>query len=216
MTNFQNKWSKPASPSIGDKIADTFRPRSPLKPKVQMAIARLQNQIAKLDGMILKLNERDTKIFKRVVDATQIHDAGSARVFSNELAEIRKVTKVLGNARMALEQIELRLTTANDIGDTVTTIVPTIGLMKNLKTQLGAFMPSADQEITNMADMLGGIMQDTFSGDTSFGVDTVVSEESEGILREAAAVAETSADNKFPNTPADTGKVANPNDSRYI
>ncbi|GIS96347.1 MAG: hypothetical protein CM1200mP23_1530 [Nitrososphaerota archaeon] len=31
---------------------------------------------------------------------------------------------------MAIEQIELRLTTFHDLGDTVVTVMPTIGLMK--------------------------------------------------------------------------------------
>lgn len=216
LTSFEKKWNRPVKPGLGERFTGALKPSAPLKPKVQMAVARLQKQISKLDGMLLKLSERDSMIFKRVVEATQNHDAGSARVLSNELAEIRKVSKVLGNARMALEQIELRLTTANDIGDTVTAIVPTIGLMKNLKSQLGMFMPSADREITNMTDMLGSIMQDTFTGGSVFGIDPVVTEESESILKEAAAVAESATDGKLPSTPADTSRIANTNSTKYI
>jgi len=47
----------------------------------------------------------------------QQHDTSTSRVLSNELAEIRKVTKMLGNARMSLEQVQLRLTTIHDLGD---------------------------------------------------------------------------------------------------
>ena len=81
------------------------------------------------------------KFFQRVVTATQQHDSHTCKCLSNELAEIRKVRRVLGNARMALEQIELRLTTFHDLGDTVVTIMPTIGLMRNLKSSLVKFMP---------------------------------------------------------------------------
>ena len=204
MTGFQNKWSKPPTPGFTERINDTFKPKGPLKPRVEMAIKRLRGQISKLDNMLSKLKERDEKIFQRVVIATQQHDTQTSRVLSNELAEIRKVSKILGNARMALEQIELRLTTAHDLGDTVVTIMPTIGLMKNLKSSLAKFMPGADQEINKMAEMLGGLMTDTFSGDASFGIDESTNAESDKILQEAAAVAESTVDNKFPNTPMDS------------
>ncbi len=204
MAGIRSQWSKMPSPSVSDKIADVIKPKGALKPRVQNAIQRLQKQISKLDSMLNKLQERDSKIFQRIVEATQQHDAHTGRVLSNELAEIRKVTKVLGNARMALEQIELRLTTYHDLGDTVTTIMPTIGLMKNMKSSLAKFMPGADQEISSMAEMLGGFMVDTFSGETSFGVDTPSNEETDRILKEAAAVAENSVSDKFPDMPTST------------
>ena len=46
-------------------------------------------------------------------------------------------------------------------------------------------------------------MTETFSGDATFGAETGTNEESEKILQEAAAVAESSVDNKFPETPFD-------------
>jgi len=204
VTGFQNKWSKPPTPGLTERVNDALKPKGSLKPRVEMAIKRLQVQISKLDNMLSKLKERDEKIFQRVVIATQQHDTQTSKVLSNELAEIRKVSKILGNARMALEQIELRLTTAHDLGDTVVTIMPTIGLMKNLKSSLSKFMPGAEQEIGKMAEMLGGLMTETFSGDATFGIDESTNAESDKILQEAAAVAETTVDDKFPNTPMDS------------
>lgn len=212
MTNFQNKWQQPPTQSISERINDAVKPKGPLKPRVEMAIKKLRTQTAKLDGMLSKLQERDGKIFQRIVTATQNHDTQSAKVLSNELSEIRKVMKILGNARMALERIELRLTTAHDLGDTVVTIMPTIGLMRNLKSSLAKFMPGADQEINMMAEMLGGLMTESFSGDSAFGIDESTNSESEKILQEAAAVAETSVDNKFPNIPSE----AAPSSARFL
>ena len=213
MPNFQNKWTKQYQPGIGDKISDAIKPKGPLKPKVQSGIKRLQTQITKLDSMITKLKERDGKLFKRIVEATQSHDVSTSRVLSKELAEVRKVLKILGNARIALEQIELRLTTYHDLGDTVITIMPTLGLMKNLKSSLAKFMPGADQEISQMAEMLGGFMTDSFSSEGSFGIDDSTNSESDKILQEAAAVAESSAGQMFPSVPAET--QASPTNSKF-
>jgi len=204
LPQFQDKWTKQPRSGISERISDAIQPKGPLKPRVQAAIKKLSLQISKLDNMLTKLEERDKKIFQRIVVATQQHDTQTSKVLSNELAEIRKVSKILGNARIALERIELRLTTTNDLGDTVMTIMPTMGLMRNLKSSLGKIMPGAEQEIGQMADMLGGFMTESFSGDGAFGIDNSTTMESEKILQEAAAVAENSTGDLFPSVPSST------------
>ena len=103
---------------------------------------------------------------------------------------------------MGLERIELRLTTFHDLGDTVVTLMPTIGLMNGLKGSLVKFMPGADQEIGRMTEMLGGLMNETFSSsDNTFGVEESTNSDSDKILSEAAAVAESQTGDKFPDMP---------------
>ena len=214
MTSVSSKWSKPQTPGITERINSVLKPNKPLKPRVEMAIKKLQTQISRLDNMISSLDSRDGKIFGKIVTATQQHNDHDAKAFSKELAEVRKVRRVLGNARMAIEQIELRLTTFHDLGDTVVTVMPTIGLMKNMKSSLAKFMPGADQELNNMAEMLGGLMTETFhSTDASFGGDTVMNSDAEKILQEASAVAEQQSGDKFPSIP---DQAAEPSPSRFM
>ncbi|MDC0883740.1 Snf7 family protein [Nitrosopumilus sp.] len=208
MTGLETKWSKQPKVGITEKINDTIKPKSALKPRVQEGIKKLQLQIKKLDSMLTGLQDRDAKLFQRIVTATQNHDVQTTKVLGNELAEIRKVTKILSNARIALEQIELRLSTCSDLGDTVVAMIPTMGLMKNLKTSLGKVMPGAEQEIGQMAEMLGGFMTESFSGDAAFGIDETTNSESEKILREASAVAESSTGEMFPSVPSSSKQAS--------
>ena len=204
MASFQDKWAAPQKQSFMDKLGDTFKPKGSLKPRVEQAVKRLQAQIGKLDAMTQKLQERDQKIFQKIVAAQQAHDTYSSKVLSNELVEVRKVNKILSNAKMGLERIELRLTTFHDLGDTVVTLMPTIGLMNGLKSSLVKFMPGADQEIGRMTEMLGGLMTETFSSSesSSFGVSEATNAESDSILAEAAAVAESQSGEQFPSVPS--------------
>jgi division protein CdvB (Snf7/Vps24/ESCRT-III family) len=201
MPGLETKWSKQPKAGITDKINDAIKPKGPLKPRVQDGIKKLQSQIKKLDSMLTSLQERDAKLFQRIVTATQNHDVQTSTVLGNELAEVRKVTKIMSGARIALERIELRLTTFNDLGDSVVAIMPTMDLMKNLKSSLGKVMPGAEQEIGQMAEMLGGFMTESFSSDASFGMNESTNAESESILKEAAAVAESSTGQMFPSVP---------------
>ena len=202
MGSFQDKWAKPQKQGFAERITDTLKPKGSLKPRVEAAVKRLQAQISKMDGMVQKLHQRDQEIFQKIVTATQNHDTYSTKVLSNELVEVRKVHRILSNAKMGLERIELRLTTFHDLGDTVVTLMPTIGLMNGLKGSLVKFMPGADQEIGRMTEMLGGLMNETFSSsDNTFGVEESTNAESDKILSEAAAVAESQSGDKFPDMP---------------
>ena len=202
MTGLENKWSKQPKTGIADKINDTIKPKGPLKPRVQDGIKKLQSQIKKLDSMLTSLQQRDAKLFQRIVTATQNHDVQTSKVLGNELAEVRKVTKILSSARIALEQIELRLSTCNDLGDTVVAIMPTVGLMNGLKGSMSKFMPGADEELGRMNEMLSGLMADSFAGNNStFSIDATTNSESEKILQEASAVAEQQTSERLPSMP---------------
>ena len=202
MANFKDKWSTPAKQSLMQKIGDTVKPKGALKPRVETATNRVHGQVVKLDTMLTKLKTRDNEIFQQVITATQQHDTSGSKVLASELVELRKVTKILGNARMGLEQIELRLTTFHDLGDTVVAIMPTVGLMNGLKGSISKFMPGADEEMGRMNEMLSGLMADSFAGSNStFSIDETTNSESEKILQEASAVAEQQASEKLPPMP---------------
>jgi len=205
MTGFDKTWTRPESVGITEKLRETVKPQGALKPRIESAVNKLQGQISKMDSMLTKLRERDAQLFKRIVAAMQQHDAATSRVLSNELAEIRKVTKMLGNARMALEQVQLRLTTIHDLGDAMVAIAPAMSTMKGLKSSLGRFMPEADSELNAMTSTLNGLMMDSLAGG-DFNVDTdASSEETDKILQEASAVAEQQIGDRFPSVPSPSG-----------
>ncbi len=205
MPNFDKTWARQETQSVTSKLRDAVQPQGALKPRIQTAVNKLQVQISKMDSMLGKLHERDAQLFKRIVNAMQQHDTSTSKVLSNELAEIRKVTKMLGNARMSLEQVQLRLTTIHDLGDAMVAIGPAMSTMKGLKSSLGRFMPEADSELNAMTQTLNGLMMDSLAGD-SFSLDSdSSSEETEKILQEASAVAEQQIGEKFPSVPSSTG-----------
>lgn len=214
MPNFDKTWARQETQSVTGKLREAVKPQGALKPRISTAVNQLQVQISKTDSMLGKLHERDAQLFKRVVTAMQQHDTSTSRVLSNELAEIRKVTKMLGNARMSLEQVQLRLTTIHDLGDAMVAIGPAMSTMKGLKSSLGRFMPEADSELNAMTQTLNGLMMDSLAGD-SFSLDTdTSSEETDKILQEASAVAEQQIGEKFPSVPTQTG-LSSPSSSSF-
>ena len=209
MTGFDKNWSNLSRASSGEKLKEALRPQSPLKPKIETAVNKLQLQTSKLDTMITKLNERDASLFRRVVNAMQRHDADTAKVLSNELAEVRKVSKTLGNAKLSLEQVSMRLSTIHDMGDAMVALGPAMSSIKGLKPSLGRFVPGADGEINNMQTLLSGIMMESLQG-SAVGIQLYPGSggDIDQIMIEASAVAEEKVNDKFPSIPSGSFRIS--------
>ena len=204
MTSFQKSWAQKEVKSMTERIRDTVKPQGALKPRIQTEVNNLQVQTSKMDIMLTKLRERDQQLFDRIVTATQSHDTQTSRVLSSELAEVRKVQRVLGGARNSLEQVQLRLTTIHDLGDAMIAIGPAMSTMRDLKPTMSKFMPEADSELNSMTETLNGLMTDSLSGDSFEMQDSAMNEETNAILQEASAVAEQQTDERFPSIPTTT------------
>jgi len=204
MTSFEKSWAHREVKSMTEKIRDTVKPQGALKPRIQTAVNKLQVQTSKMDAMLTNLHQRDQQLFDRIVTAMQNHDTQASRVLSSELAEVRKVSRVLGNTRNSIEQVQLRLTTIHDLGDAMVAIGPAMSTMKSLKPTMSKFMPEADSELNSMTETLNGLMVDSLSGDSFEVQDSAMNEETNAILQEAEAVAEQQTDEQFPSIPTTT------------
>jgi len=200
---FVKKWEgKHADQPLTTRIKETVRPPPPLKPQLDMAARRIELQLNKLDQASERFSQRDKSMFAKIVDAYTKHDMEHAKVFANELAEIRKMEKTIMNARLALEQIILRLRTVTELGDVITTLAPAVGVLKSVRAGLSSFMPEADSELGGIGDLLSGIIME--AGQTT-GLTInfeAANEDAQKILTEAAAVAEQRMKEKLPELPA--------------
>ena len=204
MTSFEKSWAHREVKSMTEKIRDTVKPQGALKPRIQTAVNKLQAQTSKMDVMLTNLHRRDQQIFDRIVTAMQSHDTQASRVLSSELAEVRKVSRVLGNTRNSIEQVQIRLTTIHDLGDAMVAIGPAMSTMKSLKPTMSKFMPEADSELNSMTETLDGLMVDSLSGDSFEVQDSALNEETNAILQEAEVAAEQQTDEQFPSIPTTT------------
>ena len=200
---FARKWEKDyVEQPITKRIKEAVRPPGALKPRLDFAVRRIEMQIQRLDKATDRFSERDKSIFKRIVDAYSRHDMPRANVFANELAEIRKMGKMIMHARLALEQIALRLSTVSELGDVVTTLAPAVGVLRSVRSGMSAIFPEAERELGQIGNLLSGIIIDAGqSTGLSINFETA-NEDAQKILTEAATVAEQKIKDKFPELPA--------------
>jgi division protein CdvB (Snf7/Vps24/ESCRT-III family) len=200
--NFAKKWdSKRDDTPFQNRIKDAVKPPGPLKPRLDFAVRRIDLQVQKLDQATDRFSQRDKAIFARIVDAYAKHDSARANVFANELAEVRKMSKLIMNAKLALEQITLRLRTVSELGDVVSTLGPAVGVLRSVRAGLTSVFPEAENELGEIGNMLSGIMIEAGQGSgMTLNFDTV-NEDAAKILTEAATVAEQKIKDKFPDLP---------------
>jgi division protein CdvB (Snf7/Vps24/ESCRT-III family) len=211
MSEFVKKWNQPEGESLGDRIKGAVRPEGPLKPRIEQAIRQLQIQITKLDNAANRLKEKDSQLFQKIVNYLQKHDSDHATVYANELAEIRKMYKMINQAKLALEQIVTRLTTVTDLGDVVVTLAPAMAVIKSVRAGLMQIMPSAEQEISEISSLLSSILVDAgqLTGSTlNF---EAANEDAERILAEASTLAEAKMKEKLP----DLGSIGLPEGEKH-
>ena len=203
MTGFEKNWSNHNRVSASEKLKESLKQQGPLKPRIETAVNKLHLQTSKLDTMIGRLNEKDAALFRRVVEATQRHDADAAKVLSSELAEVRKISRTLNQAKMALEQVQMRLSTVHDLGDAMVALGPAMASIKGLKPGLAQFLPGADNEIGSMQNMLSGVLMESLqAGNLNFETNTASGGDVDQIMMEASAVAEQKMNDRFPSIPS--------------
>ena len=205
-SKFEKGWKTQEKEPFGKMVRETVRGPQPIRPPVQKATQQLTGEINRLDQAMNRLKQRENSIFKKTVTAVQAHDQESSKAYSNELAELRKMQKIVTQSKIALEQINTRLQTVTDIGDFAATIAPAIGVIRNVRATLGEAMPDAQGALGEIGAQLNSIMADVgqITGTTFYQAEN--SEEANRILAEASAIAEKRMSESLPEVPSNTGQ----------
>jgi division protein CdvB (Snf7/Vps24/ESCRT-III family) len=203
---FAKKWeSQRNQVSFTDAIRQTVTPQLPLKQRLDFAVRRLTLQINKLDQTNERFTQKDRSMFAKLVDAYAKHDIAHANIYANEIAEVRKMAKLVMNARLALDQVLLRIQTCTELGDVVANLGPAIGVLRSVGSCMGGVLPEAENELGEIGNMLSGLMFESgLNTGASMNFENV-NEDAAKILNEAAVVAEQKVNANFPELPSNTG-----------
>ena len=144
-------------------------------------------------------------IFEKIVDSKKSNNENYAKVYANELAEIRKHQKMVNNAKLSMEQIQIRLNTVSELGDVVVTLSPCMSLIKGLSSSLGGMMPTVSDSMQDLSTMLGDIVTgSSITHDGSLGQIDTNNSDANAILEEAQSIVEGNTRQSMPEPPSTT------------
>ena len=206
MVSFSDKWNALKN---NEKLSQAFmgrvKPEAPLKNRLDTAQKKLQLQIAKLAEIDTKLQQKNNMIFEKIVDSKKTNNETYAKVYANELAEIRKHQKMVNDAKLSMEQVQIRLNSVSELGDVVVTLSPCMSLIKGLSTSLGGMMPSVSDSMQDLSNMLGDIVTgSSITHDGSLGQIESTNSDAQSILEEAQSIVEGQARQSMPEPPSTT------------
>ena len=195
--------------SMSQKVLDkVVKPESALKNKISNAQSALQIQISKLESTQKKLQDNHDRIFNKIVDAKKARDESKARSYAIELQELRKIKTMIGNAKLSMEQIQLRLNTVSELGDVVVTLSPCMSLIKGLAPSISSLMPGVSASLQDLTGVLNDVMTtSTFDPESMISNDHL-DQDTTAILEEAHAVIEGETISKMPEPPAIFTQIA--------
>ena len=187
--------------SLSEKVLDKVKPGTSLKNRLQDSQKKLQLQISKLEETHKKLQLNHDHVFKKIVDAKMLRNESKARSYAIELQELRKVKKMIGGAKLAMEQIKIRLNTITELGDVVVTLSPCMSLIKGLAPSLSSFMPGINSSMQDMSNMLNDLMSSSSLPAESAYIPNETNQDITAILEEAHTVLEGKTKSNMPEPP---------------
>ena len=205
MGSLTNNWSKNGTEgSLSQKVLGRVKPDAPIKNKIDDAQKKLELQIVKLSTINEKLQIKHDRVFQKIVSAQKENNHAYAKAYAIELQEIRKMNNMVSNAKLSMEQIQIRLNTVSELGDVIVTLSPCMSVIKGLGLSLGGIMPQANSSMQDLSKILGDVLSGSTMAqqdETPLGrqdnADTVA------ILEEASALIEGQTKENIPEIPSE-------------
>jgi len=189
---------------LSQKFLDRVRPEARLKNKMYDAGKKMESQILRLEQTHTKLKQNYDHIFKKIVECKRNgnnENESRAKTYAIELQEIKKAKNKIAEAKLAMEQIKLRLSTVSELGDIVVTLSPCMSLIKGLAPSISTLMPQMHTSMEDLSNMFGDMLTDSSLSQESMTPAYQGNTDTDAILQEAHDVIEGKTRTAMPEPP---------------
>jgi division protein CdvB (Snf7/Vps24/ESCRT-III family) len=198
----KSKWVKSESMLEENIKSNSAKYGIPLKPRIDVVLKQIHLQTSKIDTILNDLKSKDHEMFRKTISSTDVDNAQYSAVLLSDLAQIRKVRKMLSISKILFEELENNLSTVSDFVDLATILSPALAVVKNLRSSLIRCMPETEDEIGLVSELLAGILVDAgLVGNYTINFKTA-NEEAVRMINEASLIAEQKIKEQLPDLPS--------------
>lgn len=173
----------------------------PLKPRVDAVMNQVNSQVSKLDIILNEIKTKDYETFRSMLSSIKDNNNLNSRISLSNLAQIRKLIKIVGLSKVVFENLNIKLSTVSSIIDLISVLSPGIALVKNVRSSLISYIPESRYEIGSISDLIGGILIDAGQiGSYIINFETA-NEKASYLINEASLIAEQKIKEEFPDLP---------------
>jgi division protein CdvB (Snf7/Vps24/ESCRT-III family) len=173
----------------------------PMRDRVTEIITKLRVQSEKLNRTTQRLQARAKELFDLCVRAQTEKDTARASMYANEIAELRKMNRVILRSQHSLEKVIIRLETVKEFGDVMNVLGPAVNVVQQIQGDLSGVVPEVAGDLSKVDEMLDTLLVEagTVTGET---LDiTVRDQEARKVLEEASEIAAQRMKTSFPELP---------------
>ena len=199
--SFIKDWTREPRRSISSVVRDTVQPVH-LRSRIDDTIYRLRTVQKKLEDSHLRHQHKYKTLFNKCVKAKANKDQMSALMYANESAQVKKIAQSVLSAKLALEQVTLRLETVREFGDVAAEVMPAMATVNAVRGRLAGVMPNVSMQLGLISQSLDGLVMEAGNVTGSTWNTIASGEEAERILLEASTIAEHKLRDGFPNLPS--------------
>lgn len=164
-------------------------------------LTELKMQSEKLNRTSQRLISRGKSLFEQCVAAQQEGDVGRATIYANEIAQLRKMSRVVVRSQLSLEKVILRLETVKEFGDVMYVLGPATTIVKQVQKDLSGIVPEVSNNLKHVDEILEGLIIEAGSVTGTMINVTVSDGEAQKILQEASEIAAQRMKSTFPEIP---------------
>ena len=169
---------------------------------ISLAIRELGKQYAYLRLSLSRLNNRERELFDVCESMVRQGNKQRALIYASEVAEVRKLIKIIKNVQLAIERAILRFETLREVEAITQDLKNVVNETEKLTEQLSDIMPEVASELSKMGSVISDVLSTTVLSSTppvtTFALDT---EEVKEILTDALKVVEEEIQSQLPEPP---------------
>ena len=201
MGNITKNWHEVKNSILSQRFLDRVRPEAALKNRINGAEKKMECQILRLNETYTKLKQNHDRVFKKIVEAKLTRNESRAKTYAIELQEIRKVKNKIDGAKVAMEQMKLRLGTVSELGDIIVTLSPCMSLIKGLAPTISTLIPQMHTSMEDLTGMFSDMLTDSSLPQESMIPTFQGNNDTDAILQEAHDVLEGKTRTAIPEPP---------------
>lgn len=163
---------------------------------------KLEVQNEKLKLATSKLQERENVLLDECKAAILQGRKESATIYANEIAEIRKLLRVISHTQLTMEQVILRLQTIKELNPILNDLKSVLNVTQKASKQLMKIMPEISGEMKELSNVVNVMLSTTeLSSAPPIQLPMVKDAATKEILQESSAVAEEILRESLPEPP---------------
>jgi len=166
---------------------------------MEKASITLQTELLKLVSIQIKLAGIEKQMQEQIVIDVFRGSKLHANMLANELAFIRRVSKLVSDLRIVYETLILRIGTMKDYNELLTAIKPAVVSLKGVQNDLASIMPAAKETFARMTNSFSSTL--VMSNVANEPKPIKATDDALAILEEASRVVEEELKRKFPTLP---------------